>query len=91
MISVIVNLAFAITFRQGFNSKVLPVDKDRRIRLNKMTKREASKYLIPIDEQFNIFQQQNRCTVYSVFILQTCLAYKVNKALYSFFYDLSMF
>jgi L-lactate permease len=89
--AIIINIAFAISFKRKFNSHVLPVDMDRRVRLGKISYREAWKHRKPIDENFNLFKRQHRCTAYSIFILTTTMNYKFNKAFYTFFYDLKMF
>jgi len=89
--AIIINLSFHFSFQKKFNTNVIPKDIDRRVRLNKMTKREAQKHRQPIDANFNLFKRQHRCTVYSIFIMTTTLNYKVNKFFYSFFYDLKMF
>lgn len=74
-----------------FDSKVIPLDIDRRVRLGKMTKREAAKYKVPIDEKFFGYKKQHGKFLCVVYWLSVTFAWKCNKVFYSHFYDLNMF
>lgn len=44
-------------FIKNFDSKKIPYDIERRVRLDKMTKEEAKKYLAPRDKNFDMYKQ----------------------------------
>ncbi len=50
--AIIINLVFQINFQKAFNSKKIPSEIDRRVRLGKMTKAESKKYMVEKDEKF---------------------------------------
>lgn len=57
MIALAINIAFIVMFIKNFDSKKIPYDIERRVRLDKMTKEEAKKYLAPRDKNFDMYKQ----------------------------------
>lgn len=91
LMAIVINFAFQIHFFKWFDSNRIPAEIDRRVRLGKMTKKEAAKHLAPVDNQFSVFKRQNKTTTYVVYALTVTMNFKFNKMFYSFFYDLKMF
>lgn len=85
--AIIVNIVFAIWFGRHFNSKKIPDDIERRVRLNKMTRAEAKKHMVDKDEKFIHHKRQHRCFSYTIFALTATTSFKFNKCFYAFFYD----
>jgi hypothetical protein len=86
-VAVIINVFFSTSFHRHFTSKVVPLDYERRVRLGKMSRSEANKHKAPNDESFHEFKQEHLCAVRAIVVVQTVLNFKVNKALYSFFWN----
>lgn len=50
--AIVINIVFQINFQKAFNSKKIPAEIDRRVRLGKMTKTESKKYMVEKDDKF---------------------------------------
>jgi len=74
-------------FVKNFDSKKIPAEIDRRVRLDKMSAEDAKKYLGPRDQKFDVYKRQNKCTFWTVYVCSSALNWKYNKVFYSFFYD----
>jgi hypothetical protein len=90
-LAIIVNVAFQAWFAKSFNSKKLPYIIDRKVRLGKMTKKEAKKHLEDRDAKFISHKRSHRYFSYIIFAMTAAVNFKFNKAYYSFFYDMKMF
>lgn len=89
--ALIINIVFHCNFIKRFDSLHLPMEYERRVRLNKMKRAEAQKFREPIDEKFNLYKRQFPGAVYSIYVFSIAMNFKINMAFYSFFYDLNPF
>lgn len=78
-------------FVRNFDSKRLPVEIDRKVRLDKMKKEESLRYLGPRDEKFTEFKSKHTFVTYTIFTLSATINYKFNKIFYSFLFDFKVF
>ena len=89
--ALIINIVFQCHFLKRFDSRRLPMEWERRVRLGKKKRSEVQKYVEPIDLEFNKYKKLHRCTVYFIYVLSVCMNFKFNMSFYSFFYDQRMF
>ena len=90
-LAVILNIAFHTSFTRKFNRKYLPYIYERRVRLGKMSKAEASKHRTWQDQQFIDHKRRHCCCTYWVFAATAAISFKFNKCFYSYFYQMSAF
>jgi hypothetical protein len=91
VLALIVNFAFQIWFYKEFNTKKLPYDIERRIRLFKMTEAEGKKHKVDRDPKFTEHKQKHKCMSAWISMLTATVNFKFNKCYYSRFYDLDPF
>ena len=55
--AIAINIAFMVMFVKNFDSKKIPTEIDRRVRLDKMSAEDAKKYLGPRDQKFDVYKR----------------------------------
>lgn len=88
---IILNFTFQSLFFKYFDSKMVPMDIERKIRLGKLDRTQARYNMVPKDDKYSTFKRSHKTTVCMTYFLTTFFAWKSNKLFYSHLFDLRMF
>ena len=88
---IVLNLVYQCVFLKYFDSKMIPMEIERKIRRGKLSRSQAKYNMVPKDARFNAYKGSHKTTVYTTYLITTLLAWKSNKLFYSHLYDLRMF
>jgi len=75
VVAIIINIAFFCMYKKNFDSLHLPMDYERRVRLNKGTYADFKHKREPVDKKFNDFKTLNGCWVMVIYILMVLFGF----------------